>query len=103
MKKIFAIMLVLVVVIMMMVGCSEAKKQSYEIDINTENTIIDGYNAGTTYCYGDYYMFQTHSHTGYLVFLDAMNENIEIIDISTYYSDRLAVTYEVTYKLINNN
>jgi hypothetical protein len=82
-----------------MVSCAgnpEITKDIYDVEVTYEDVIVDGMYVGRASNYGDYYLLTCSSDREYLVFLDGMEDNIQIIDISkdSYHSWQTLVTYK---------
>lgn len=106
MKKFFVVMLVLLIMAMTMVSmvsCANEPKNSNEIDLPHEVVVIDDVRIGTKYNYGSYYMFIAYNEQSYLIFMDAMDGKIELIDVSVSAPSSYSERFFVTYKLLETD
>lgn len=108
MKKVI-VLLTVIALLITMVSCSQGTSEEkasrdgdaiLEFGFVEEDVIVNDIYIGFTYSYGDYHLFNSYFHEGYLVFLDTMEGKIEIIDIS--HSASSIGGFLVTYKLIDD-
>lgn len=108
MKKLVLMVIVVMAMLVTLSACkdsSDAKEIRYYVTLNTQEAIIDDYNAGTIYSYDNYFVFTTDSLAGYMLFLEHEENNIEIIDISIARSTTNNIQYSwfyVTYTIKTN-
>ena len=97
---------ILAMIVCMMVSVSLAScnisesdtKEIYnaDIEVTEEALIVNGIKLGQVKNCGEIYFFTAINETAYLYFLDAMEEKIEILDISIAYGETRH--YYITYK-----